>query len=370
MAIAVKTPIKAAEAPPKQGGSEAYAVLAAMEKEKERKIWMPGNKIPQSERIPTGVFEFDVATGGGFPRGRVSLVFGKEASDKTNLTLRAAAQCQRQMREDNKVAFIDLEGTFDPIWAGMQGVDTKNLIVVKPGYGEEASDILDALAQASDIGMVILDSVAVMSKSSEIDNSSEKQMMGGASATLMNQLMRKLAFTFSREAARGHNPAIILINQPRIAVGPVPVVYLPGGKLQIFQSSLSVRVTGKKRVDSKIDPMKPSWLDVEAEIIKSKVGVTRTEFKYSACLVPHEGLGVGMTNAWTTVMAALKSSDDIKKVATGWQYAGKVYPTLLPIADLYEQNPNVRAAMQKKVIELAMKSAVIADKGMASVSEL
>ena len=43
------------------------------------------------DRIPTGLFPFDLATGGGFPRGRASVIYGPESSNKTNMALRAIA---------------------------------------------------------------------------------------------------------------------------------------------------------------------------------------------------------------------------------------------------------------------------------------
>jgi RecA/RadA recombinase len=41
-----------------------------------------GNEYDEVTRLPTGVFEVDLATGGGIPRGRVSEIYGPESSGK------------------------------------------------------------------------------------------------------------------------------------------------------------------------------------------------------------------------------------------------------------------------------------------------
>ena len=55
--------------------------------------------------IPTGSMELDIALGiGGIPRGRVTEIFGPEASGKTTLALHIIANAQK---EGGTVAFID-----------------------------------------------------------------------------------------------------------------------------------------------------------------------------------------------------------------------------------------------------------------------
>ncbi len=49
--------------------------------------------------IPTGSFALDLALGvGGIPKGRVTEIYGPEASGKTTLALHCIAQCQQAER--------------------------------------------------------------------------------------------------------------------------------------------------------------------------------------------------------------------------------------------------------------------------------
>lgn len=329
--------------------SEAYEVLAAMHKEKGRPIFVKGSQIPQTTRRPTGIFEYDNAIGGGFPDGRITVVYGKESVGKTDVALAAMGVCQEQDRLDNKVVLIDLEGTFDPEWAKHR-LDPERLIVVKPAHGEEASDAVDALVHSNDVGIIAFDSVACMSGKKELDDSAEQKIMGG-SAFIVNQMVKKILAAFGQEFHRNHFPAVILLNQPRMmTVNGNPTMTLPGGRMQVMESSLTIKHTGKKRVEKAIDPLNPAWLDIECEVRKCKVGVSRTEFKYSLSLVNQDHLKIGDTDSWTTVHTALKSFNELVKTGQGWNLLGKVYPTLVPINDRYQVDKAFRLQLQQIVV--------------------
>lgn len=105
-----------------QGPSELAQAMAKISKELGPKAIVKGSQIPQVKRLPTGVFEFDLATGGGFPFNRYSIVYGPESSGKTNLVYKAAAQAQRLKSHCNKSVFVDLEGTLDQHWGDRKSV--------------------------------------------------------------------------------------------------------------------------------------------------------------------------------------------------------------------------------------------------------
>lgn len=199
-------------------GGDLNEVLAGIRKSKGDKVVVYGNKIPFIRRLPTGIFEFDFATGGGFPRGRYSIVYGPESSNKTNVVLRAAASAQKLPPPCNKAVWVNVEQTFDPIWAEKMGVDTSELIVVNAGYGEEAVDLIDALVRADDVAFLAVDSLAALVPSAEIAQSSEKYDIGTA-ALLIKRTVNKLMYAFGEEIKRGHDPCVVLINQTRFKPG-------------------------------------------------------------------------------------------------------------------------------------------------------
>src|ERR1700693_5451727 len=76
--------------------------------------------------ISTGSIAVDAAMGsGGFPRGRISEIYGPESSGKTTIALQVVAEAQKK---GGMAAFIDVEHALDPIYARQLGVDVDNLL--------------------------------------------------------------------------------------------------------------------------------------------------------------------------------------------------------------------------------------------------
>ncbi len=168
------------------------------------------NVVPVSV-IPSGSISLDAALGvGGFPRGRVVEVFGPESSGKTTLTLHVIAEAQKA---GGTAAFIDAEHAFDPIYARNLGVDTENLLISQPDYGEQALEIASALVSSAAVDLIVIDSVAALVPKAELEGE-----MGdchvGLHARLMSQALRKLAGSVSRT-----NTCLIFINQIREKIG-------------------------------------------------------------------------------------------------------------------------------------------------------
>lgn len=70
--------------------------------------------------IPTGALPLDLALGvGGVPRGRITEIYGPEASGKTTLALHVVAEAQKG---GGVAAFIDAEHALDPVYARKLGV--------------------------------------------------------------------------------------------------------------------------------------------------------------------------------------------------------------------------------------------------------
>ena len=84
--------------------------------------------------ISTGAISLDVALGvGGVPRGRVTEIFGPEASGKTTIALHLIAEVQRA---GGIAAFIDAEHALDPVYAQKLGVKTGDLVDVSSARGK------------------------------------------------------------------------------------------------------------------------------------------------------------------------------------------------------------------------------------------
>src|SRR5215510_14796899 len=77
--------------------------------------------------ISTGAISLDAALGiGGIPRGRVTEIYGPEASGKTTIALHLIAKAQQV---GGIAAFIDAEHALDPVYAQKLGVKTDELLI-------------------------------------------------------------------------------------------------------------------------------------------------------------------------------------------------------------------------------------------------
>jgi recombination protein RecA len=192
---------------------QILATLAQMDKQFGKgSVLMLGSKATLPvEVIPTGSIALDNALGaGGFPRGRVVEVFGPESSGKTTLALHVIAEAQKA---GGSAAFIDAEHALDPIYATRLGVDTANLIVSQPDYGEQALEIAQALVNSQAIDVIVVDSVAALTPKAEIEGEMGDSHMG-LQARMMSQALRKLTASVSRA-----NTCLIFINQLREKIG-------------------------------------------------------------------------------------------------------------------------------------------------------
>ena len=227
--------------------SSAEEIVKKMKKDYGESIAKRGSdEYVDTPRLPTGIFPFDLASGGGFPMGRVSVVFGPESSGKTNVVLKAIGKGQ-QIYPDKQAVFVDAEHAFDPLWARQLGVNTDRLIVIHPEYAEQAVDMIEAFLYASDVFCVALDSIAALSTQNEIESSAEKAAVGGASLVI-GKLFKKATVSFNRMRNQGlMPPAFIGINQIRHKIG---VMYgdpetMPGGNAIKFASSLPSACTAR-----------------------------------------------------------------------------------------------------------------------------
>ncbi len=212
--------------------------------------------------ISTGSLALDAALGvGGLPRGRVTEVFGPEASGKTTLALHVVAEAQRQ---GGMAAFIDAEHALSPGYARKLGVDVDNLLVSQPDYGEQALEICEALVRSGAVDVVVVDSVAALVPKAELDGEMGEPSMG-LQARLMSQALRKLTALVAKSKT-----CLIFINQIREKIGVMfgnPET-TSGGRALKFYSSIRVDI---RRISTIKDGETVIGNRTRAKVVKNKV---------------------------------------------------------------------------------------------------
>lgn len=188
--------------------------------------------VVQVGAISSGSISMDFALGvGGFPRGRISEIFGPESSGKTTVALQVIAEAQKA---GGMAAFIDVEHALDPNYARKLGVDVDNLLVSQPDYAEQALEITNVLISSGSIDVLVVDSVAALVPKAELDGEMGDTFVG-IQARLMSQAMRKLTGTTYKS-----NTCLIFINQIREKIGVMfgSPETTSGGRALKFYSSI------------------------------------------------------------------------------------------------------------------------------------
>lgn len=257
-------------------------------------------------RLETGSLSLDIALGGGIPIGRTTIFYGDKSSGKTTTAYRTAGNaqhlcanclrktattvvehedsttgeitwtqegncdcCQRGLfvprqypdekndeykarlerykinsYEEYRVAIFDYEGSYDKRWAAQLGLDDRLLVYVRPDTAEEGIDIYDSLMRTGAVDLFILDSLAAMTPSKEIEESVEKWQQG-LQARLLNKFCRKTQSSVNSVGRDyGRVPTQLWVNQLRMKIGVMfgnPET-MPGGMGQGFVSSCEIKL--------------------------------------------------------------------------------------------------------------------------------
>jgi recombination protein RecA len=288
--------------------------------------------------ISTGSIMINKALGvGGLPRGRVIEVFGPESSGKTTLTLHAIAQAQKA---GGICAFIDAEHAMDPAYAQSIGVNTNDLVVSQPDYGEQALDIAEMLIRSGAIDLLVIDSVAALVPKAEIEGDMG-DMHVGLQARLMSQALRKLTPIVHKSKT-----SLIFINQIRHKIGGLPFANketTSGGNALKFYAS--VRLDVRKIATLKKDG-NPFGNKVVVKVVKNKIAPPFKKVEVDIIF------GKGISAELDLLEAALRF--DIVKQSGAWFTFGeeKIAQGRDNCVKAFDENPE----LFKKILDVVMQS--------------
>lgn len=198
---------------------------------------------PPVEVIATQCYGLNWTTDrGGFPRGRPTMIQGRESSGKTTVCYHLIKVVQRR---GGSAAFIDVENSVDLLYMKQCGVKMdESFFLAQPDYAEQAWAILEDLIESGQYDLIVLDSIAGMAPLSELRGKVSDQQMA-----LMARLNAKMARRLNTKL-KGTRTALIYVNQLRDKIGGFqafgPQTMSPGGRALKHAASIIMEMQPTK----------------------------------------------------------------------------------------------------------------------------
>ena len=309
------------------------------------------------EVIPTGSLALDAALGvGGLPRGRIVEVYGPEASGKTTLALHAIAEANKL---GGMAAFVDAEHAFDPVYAQKLGIDTTQLIISQPDYGEQALEIADTLIRSGALDVVVIDSVAALVPKAELEGEMGDAKVG-LQARLMSQALRKLTASISRTRC-----IAIFINQLREKIGGMamygPSETTTGGNALKFYASVRLDV---RRTQTLKKGTEEFGIRVKAKVAKNKVAPPFRIAEFDIIF------GKGISQAGC-ILDIAEQVGIVKRKGAWYSYEGEnIAQGRENTLQYLEENPTIREAIEQQVRQKLETGAVVVPTSPPSAEDL
>lgn len=285
--------------------------------------------------VPSGSLHIDNVIGGtltadkkaskcpGYPRRRITEIYGPEASGKTTLTLESIVQVQRQ---GGLAMFLDFEHALDHAYAKSLGVDfdPSRLILYQPDDMEQGLDMM-RIGITVGVDLVIVDSVAAMVPAADMEKTFKDPDKIGHRALKLASALPKLVKLLKPSARNGKGTAVIFINQTRATIGGnagAPLGTSGGHALKFFAYlRLQTSCIRTERISIK-DPVTkrekkiPFGSHTQVKVIKSKVDAKQGQ---TADIFIRYGKGI---DDYYTVIEAAVAHRLVKKSGAFFEFQG------------------------------------------------
>lgn len=235
----------------------------------------------QITRIPCGIMSIDYLLGGGFPRGRHVEIFGGYNVGKTYTAYRLIAQAQA---DGLRCCFLDIERTFDPVFAELAGVDLEELALPPAEHGNMAIDLMEMYIRSRLYDVIVLDSIAALLPKSELEKAAEDGSFGTAQAKMMSEALRKLT-------TANEDTVLVYINQTREAVGVMfgKRTKTSGGMAMGYYAGVRLEMVRTASIKKKARVVNPdTGVAKTAEVVKGHRVLVRAEKDKTGGARPYE----------------------------------------------------------------------------------
>lgn len=281
-------------------------------------------EVKHIERLFPGSFVLAKEIGGGWPKGRVSELWGEPGTGKSTIALLTA---KHVLDNGGRVAYIDLEKSIEAGWLEDLGIDYEmyvengQLVVIDADVSEDYMQLCIELIKQDFFDLVVFDSLGEVNSSEALEKKIGESERLGRNATLIQQFIKNAKIHMG--LCVDTNPVLLLINQSRQVIASGPNYGLdiktPGGEFHKFAASLILRTMPIKddlSGSAKNDDV--SELHIRIKIQKTKVGTFHK--REIDVVLRRNKSGFGMSIAYPDEFFELAKDAGMFRTGTGAVY--------------------------------------------------
>lgn len=254
------------------GDGSVDEAIKELEKKYGHSVVRRASKVPKVERLATGIEALDRILLGGWPKGRISELWGPQSAGKSSLVYKTIAACQK--KKDAKIAYFDQENTYEEDWARKCGVDPDRLEHIAALAAEDVELLLLRMIRQK-WDMVIIDSVVEMLSEKDLKRASTDPKVG-ALATVLSNLLPKIVVLQSVSPT-----VVLLVNQVRDKIGFFmgSGKKAPGGNVLYHLDTIRLEVKRKEFIYDKKGKKRLGYIGA-LKVVKSKVSPEQEECRF------------------------------------------------------------------------------------------
>ena len=307
------------------------------------------------ERVPTASLGLNKVLGGGFGKGRQSVVFGNKSASKSSTMLQTIAEAQKR---GEKCAWIDAENSYDPEWAASLGVDNDSLIVAPTKSVDDMTAVVCDLMKVK-FGLVVVDSVSALLPSTYFEKDKDSELKEGLEGTKqIGTISKELGIAVNKFNYANSETALVLISQVRNQFSTWGAALKPmGGQAMMFFSSTVVKLWSSASEREQIQ----GEFVIGDKIVKQPIGrpVTYT-VEYNKIGAPNQtgtydfyysGDSVGIDKVGELVDLA-EVAGVISKGGAWYKYGEEKFQGRPKVVAWLKENPVIREEIEQKVLNV------------------
>lgn len=208
----------------------------------------------------------------GIPVGKVVEIAGLEATGKSYMAAKIAANAQKK---GQNVVYFDSESAIDPAFLQNAGCDVETLIYVQAKSVEFVLESIEEFLKTGEQFLFIWDSLALTPAISDVEGDFNPQSSMAVKARILAKAMSKITIPIANSQS-----TLLVLNQLKTNITRNPNMQLvepyvtPGGKALSYAYSLRIWLTGRKSKASYINDENGFRIgsEVKATLKKSRFG--------------------------------------------------------------------------------------------------